>query len=183
MVSKRELKYRANQAIKYAKWKNEIINERLIKETKYLKRKEQAEVWYKEYLSGKTILQIALEYGIKYKTIRNHFEQFNLTFKLYRKKKNPKAGLYQQIRDSKEYKNWRTFIFERDDYTCQECGKRGGYLEVHHIKEFAIIIKEADIQYFEQVEHNLILFDVTNGITLCKACHENKHLLYAVSDT
>ena len=47
MVSKRELKYRANQAIKYAKWKNEIINERLIKETKYLKRKEQAEVWYK----------------------------------------------------------------------------------------------------------------------------------------
>ena len=58
----------------------------------------------------------------------------------------------------REYKRWRTEVFKRDNYTCQECGKRGVELNAHHIKSWA---------YFPEFR-----FDVRNGRTLCLACHE-----------
>ncbi len=61
------------------------------------------------------------------------------------------------IRASKEYQNWRGLVFERDNYTCQICDKRGGTIHANHIKKF--------ISYPE-----LQLFNL-NGITLCKDCH------------
>ena len=64
----------------------------------------------------------------------------------------------QKIRASDEYKAWRTAVFERDDFTCQECGLRGGELNAHHIKSFS--------------RHHELRFDVANGTTLCLGCHE-----------
>ena len=44
----------------------------------------------------------------------------------------------QAIRNSLDNRNWRTAVFERDDYTCQMCGERGGDLEAdHYPKAFA----------------------------------------------
>lgn len=63
----------------------------------------------------------------------------------------------KQIRASLKYKTWRTACFERDDYTCRGCGKKGCYLEVHHIKSFA--------------DYPDLRFVVDNGITYCKKCH------------
>ena len=40
-----------------------------------------------------------------------------------------------KARNSPEWRAWREFIFKRDDYTCQECGQRGGKIEAHHKKE------------------------------------------------
>ena len=57
-----------------------------------------------------------------------------------------------------EYKQWRRAVFERDNYTCQKCGKRGGFLEAHHIKEAC--------NYPE------LIYDVNNGICLCHECHK-----------
>lgn len=48
-------------------------------------------------------------------------------------------------------------IFERDDYTCQFCGTRGGDLQVDHIQSWA--------DYVE------LRFSMDNCRTLCAACH------------
>lgn len=61
------------------------------------------------------------------------------------------------IRKSKKYKNWRTAVFERDDYTCSNCGVRGSELNADHIKPFSL--------YPE------LRFDIENGRTLCVDCH------------
>lgn len=55
------------------------------------------------------------------------------------------------------YRNWRKAIFERDKYTCQSCGKRGVYLNAHHILPFAKYPNKR--------------LDINNGITLCADCH------------
>lgn len=62
------------------------------------------------------------------------------------------------IRHHREYVNWRTSVYERDDYTCQCCGVRGGKLNAHHINSFA---DYPDLRY-----------EIDNGITMCVACHD-----------
>lgn len=60
-------------------------------------------------------------------------------------------------RHGMEYERWRREVFRRDDYTCQECGVRGGVLHADHIKPFAVF--------------PALRFDLGNGRTLCKSCH------------
>lgn len=61
------------------------------------------------------------------------------------------------FRGSLEYKNWRSAVFQRDDYTCQLCHDRGGKLSAHHIRLFS--------------QHPELALEVANGITLCWQCH------------
>ncbi len=52
-----------------------------------------------------------------------------------RKKEKSEWSMYRiQLSSRTEYKQWRRFIFERDNYTCQKCNTRGGELNAHHIK-------------------------------------------------
>ena len=77
---------------------------------------------------------------------------------------NWKGGITPQNkkeRNSPQYKRWRDAVFVRDDYTCQNCGRRGGMLNAHHISAWA---KDKERR-----------FDVSNGITLCAVCHKAIH--------
>ena len=67
------------------------------------------------------------------------------------------TAINDKIRHSKEYKVWRMEVFERDNYTCQDCRQRGGDLQADHVMPFA---------YFPELR-----FNVNNGRTLCKPCH------------
>jgi hypothetical protein len=70
-----------------------------------------------------------------------------------------------RFRKSVEYANWRTAVFERDNYTCQECGSHGGVdLEAHHIIPYSV---------HPEPEYSL---NTDNGITLCKLCHDKTKL-------
>jgi hypothetical protein len=84
--------------------------------------------------------------------------------------------LTKKIRHSFEYRKWKQEVFNRDNFTCQSCKKRGGYLEAHHVKAFSELIQEAkdNIPLFNLFEASMMykpMWDINNGITLCKICH------------
>ncbi len=75
-----------------------------------------------------------------------------------------------------QYKQWRSDIFERDNWTCQTCGGRGRigkrvYLEAHHTVPLAEIIEEYKLQSSDDCLACEILWDIDNGVTLCDECH------------
>lgn len=81
------------------------------------------------------------------------------------------------IRTCIKYEEWRTQVFQRDSYICQHCmDKRGGKLHAHHIKFFSVIMEENHITTLEEAEACDAFWDVSNGITLCKKCHEAEHV-------
>ena len=74
---------------------------------------------------------------------------------------NWKGGLTSEAqlqRKSPEYQKWRDLVYEKDDYTCQCCGQRGGRLTAHHLLDFA--------------SYPDLRFAVDNGITMCFDCHD-----------
>lgn len=74
-----------------------------------------------------------------------------------------------RIFDDRPYQNgeakycvWRIAVFERDNFTCQRCCKRGGAFHAHHIKPWA--------------QFPLLRYEISNGMTLCaKPCHKDIH--------
>ena len=77
-----------------------------------------------------------------------------------KKKKNFRSN-YNNSRnyDDPAYANFRKEVRKRDGYVCRYpgCGSKSK-LHVHHIKKWA--------------SHPSMRYDVTNGITLCKKCHD-----------
>ncbi|MBW3634867.1 MAG: HNH endonuclease [Armatimonadetes bacterium] len=59
------------------------------------------------------------------------------------------------------YSEWRRAVFERDNFTCQVCGQRGGLLNAHHLRSWA--------------KHPEARFEISNGLTVCADhCHKIK---------
>jgi hypothetical protein len=69
---------------------------------------------------------------------------------------NWKGGNYKLER-SRFTAQVRNLVFKRDSYTCQLCGKEGGYLHVDHIQKWS-----------EYVEGR---FSINNCRTVCRGCH------------
>ncbi len=85
------------------------------------------------------------------------------------------SSLKKRIISSFEYRQWRSDVFKRDNYTCLECGIRGVYLHAHHIIRFSSIIEKYGINTLNQAMDCSELWDINNGTTLCMLCHNNLH--------
>jgi len=59
-----------------------------------------------------------------------------------------------------QYLEWRKKVFQKDDWTCQKCKKRGGKLIADHIKMWCLFPE--------------LRYDLNNGQTLCKECSIEK---------
>ena len=88
-----------------------------------------------------------------------------------------KGGINKEndtLRHRREYKEWRTAVYKRDNYTCQCCGVRGKKLNAHHINQFA--------------DYPELRYDINNGVTLCEDCHDSTkqgsfHNIYGTHNT
>ncbi len=87
------------------------------------------------------------------------------------------APIRERIMNSDRYKQWRQDVFIRDNFTCQKCGdKTSGNLEAHHKKPFSKLLEEVRryLPLFNIYDGAILycpLWDVDNGLTLCKKCH------------
>jgi len=90
------------------------------------------------------------------------------------------------------YTAWSKYVFQRDDYTCRLCGKRGGKLVVHHIRTFVeirdTVLKNnpnLSIDNYEDRDKiaDLVIdtHELKDGITLCRSCHKKHHLANGVN--
>lgn len=59
-----------------------------------------------------------------------------------------------------KYKKWITSVYQRDNYTCQNCGAIG-MIHAHHIKQWK--------------DYQELRYEVSNGVTLCQDCHSIEH--------
>ena len=80
------------------------------------------------------------------------------------------------IRSLFQSRQWRSDVFMRDNFTCQKCGDSGGMnLRAHHIESLKKIIKENSLKTIKDALECEKLWNINNGITLCKKCHSLLH--------
>jgi len=107
------------------------------------------------------------------------------------KNHNWKGGITpinKKLRNSRCFRVWREAIFVRDNWTCRLCGDNGHkgrgktvILNPHHMVPFASILNEIKYAYsdgkitFERALRYSFLWDIKNGITICKKCHLKCH--------
>lgn len=82
------------------------------------------------------------------------------------------TSLHRSIRSLNIMVEWKQWIKEWDNFTCQHCGKHGGRLHSHHIKSVIDIIKENNITTLKHAIDCEELWYIGNGITYCETCHK-----------
>jgi hypothetical protein len=76
----------------------------------------------------------------------------------------------QEIRRLKEYKFWKQGVNKKDNGSCVVCNSKEN-LEYHHIFPFHKILEDYNISSIEEALKCPILWDINNGLTLCKEHH------------
>jgi len=70
-----------------------------------------------------------------------------------------------RLRTCHELREWRKSVFQRDNYECCCCLKKG-YIHAHHIYPIKECVEKNKKEW---------IFDITNGQTLCQDCHKDIH--------
>lgn len=100
-----------------------------------------------------------------------------------------KTILNVAIRQTAKYAEWRLAVFQRDSFKCVQCGDGTKAINADHIKKFADILRECNVNSVEDSLVCAMLWDLNNGRTLCIDCHKktdtycNKHPKKAISST
>lgn len=160
--------------------RNDEVKEKL--KNTFLKKYGVEHIFQKEEFKNKAKQTMLDRYGCEWYTQTEEYkekskqtclEKYNVEYflqtdeiqKMRTGENNPnwKGGFEYQHdkRNTPEYRVWRKSVFERDDYTCQKCGKRGHRLNAHHIHNYAT--------------NEELRFDESNGISLCEECHKDFH--------
>jgi 5-methylcytosine-specific restriction endonuclease McrA len=126
-----------------------------------------------------------------------HSEQTRLKWSKLRKN-NPNKGfpkgsnhpnykhglseLKKKLTKTVQYSLWREKVYKRDKWTCRICNKHCEEKEIvaHHVKSFIKLINEAisKMPLFDKIYVCLLyepLWNIKNGITLCRKCHLELH--------
>jgi len=85
----------------------------------------------------------------------------------------------KQVRRYWKVGRWVRQVFTRDKFECRSCGARNGAgrgatvkLEAHH----KVLLSEiVGARSFREVVKDSALYDVGNGLTLCRTCHRKEH--------
>jgi len=140
-------------------WSKKPNRDKVIKKISKAKKKNPTRYWLGKKLSPKHNRKLQEGRG-KLKG-KNHW--------------NWKGGitpLVYQIRHHFKSRQWSSDIFTRDDFTCQLCGVRGCVIEAdHYPKRFTEIFHENKIKSLEQALECEEFWNINNGRTLCKKCH------------
>ena len=85
----------------------------------------------------------SMETRLKLSGKRNHFWRGGV------------APLQKRIRMSLRYREWRKSVFERDDFTCQKCNRRGMAgdrlrLNAHHRTPFIELLRKFGLDTFDK---------------------------------
>lgn len=111
-----------------------------------------------------------------------HKEKLTINLGRYNGKKGENSNFWKggitklsaTIKSSTKYKEWRLYVFNRDNFLCTSCGS-SKKLEVHHIKAFSVLMKkfknESTDQSYESALNFDPFWDTDNATTLCRECH------------
>lgn len=111
---------------------------------------------------------------------KKHSIKTRLKISATRRKKYKNTQLVnKQVRKYLFVREWTKKVMERDKYTCQTCGIRNCKglgktvkLEAHHKKELHKLIGNMSFKEAIKLKE---LYDIENGITLCRKCHKKIH--------
>ncbi|KKN11734.1 hypothetical protein LCGC14_1023620 [marine sediment metagenome] len=83
--------------------------------------------------------------------------------------KGGRTPLIRLLRQTREYREWRLAVYERDRWTCQDCRKHCGRKDIvaHHKKSFK--------------DYRNLRYERDNGVTLCRKCHLKRERIVALS--
>lgn len=118
-----------------------------------------------EYINAKTPMKYIAQCGhvhyINFDTFKNCP---NTSMKCPKCQKRKYSYTPVEEKDMYQMRIWRKSVYEKDDFACQKCGKKGGKLNAHHKNGYNL-----------DKENRL---NVDNGITLCEPCHIEFHKTY-----
>lgn len=83
------------------------------------------------------------------------------------------SRIQKTLRQTCLYVRWRTEVFKRDGFRCIKCDSKTR-IQAHHIIPFAKIIRDNNISKIEDAVTCSLLWDISNGSTLCYECHKHE---------